>query len=177
MSTTSRLHESGHRAKDRQTDRQTDRPCLALAKKDTSVILCRTCEQRKNGKTVREKCHWKHQQASCDCNMSTLMAQQNTTRNHRNESYIEANLIIAKNHKNITSTGFFFDKGKAHAGVRADRRKAKIQQPPNTNTTTVNAKKRSATGCHPGNFASKKTSILNSVRIANCGFVLCVVML
>jgi hypothetical protein len=39
-------------------------------------------------------------------NMPTLMAQQNTTKKHRNESDIEANLIIAKKHKKITSTVF-----------------------------------------------------------------------
>jgi hypothetical protein len=154
---------------------QPSRTCLALAKKDSSVILCRTCE--KNGKTVCEKCHRKHQQASCDCNIctqhehanldGTTKHDQEAPKRKRHRSKLDYSQKAQKD--NIDS--FFVDKGKLHADVCADGRKAKSQHSPNTNTTTANAKKRSATGCHPGKICQQGN--VHSKQCQDCKLRLC----
>ena len=157
--------------------------CLALAKKDSSVILCRTCEQRKNGKTVRENAigsinkHHVIVTSAPNTNMPTLMAQQNTTKKHRNESDIEANLIIAKKHKKITSTVFLLTRESCMLMFVRMGEKQKANTPQTQTQQQQTQRSGQQQDATQVKFASKETCILNSVKIASCGFVLCVVML
>ena len=110
-------------------------------------------------------------------NMPTLMAQQNTTKKHRNESDIEANLIIAKKHKKITSTVFLLTRESCMLMFVRMGEKQKANTPQTQTQQQQTQRSGQQQDATQVKFASKETCILNSVKIASCGFVLCVVML
>ena len=105
------------------------------------------------------------------------MAQQNTTKKHRNESDIEANLIIAKKHKQITSTVFLLTRESCMLMFVRMGEKQKANTPQTQTQQQQTQRSGQQQDATQVKFASKETCILNSVKIASCGFVLCVVML
>ena len=157
--------------------------CLALAKKDSSVILCRTCEQRKNGKTVREKCHRKHQQAPCDCNICTQHEHANLdgTTKHDQEApkrkRHRSKLDYSQKAQKITSTVFLLTRESCMLMFVRMGEKQKANTPQTQTQQQQTQRSGQQQDATQVKFASKETCILNSVKIASCGFVLCVVML
>ena len=123
---------------------------------------------------MREKCYWKHQQVSCDCNIGTsaFMSQQNTTKDQeapkrkRHGSKLDYSHKTQKNNTDLV----FVEKWKMNADACADVRNTKIT--PQTQTqqqqTQGSGQRQETADTAQVICVNKETANLNRVSKINC---------